>query len=225
LSDPAVALLTDGALAAAVEQKKIARRHRPGEFPEEAVEACLALGRVTRDQVDTVAIVRPFAAGPEAQTHLELRAEFPNARIVIVEHHAAHAASAYFASPFQRATVLTLDRQGDFRCGARWKANGARLELDKELYLPDSLGDLYGRVTGLLGFDPNAEEHKVQWMSTAGGGRFTALFEEILGSGNGGWPRFDRAYFDGERVSRGGFSARFYQRLGLADNAAIPEEL
>ncbi|MDX2153367.1 MAG: carbamoyltransferase C-terminal domain-containing protein [Bryobacteraceae bacterium] len=225
LADPAVALLKDGTLAAAVEQKKIARRHKPGELPEEAITASLELARLSRGQIDTVAIVRPFAAGPEAQVHLALRAAFPGSRVVIVEHHAAHAASAYFASPFSEATVLTLDRQGDFRCGARWKASGVRLELEKELYLPDSLGDLYGRVAALLGFEPNAEEHKVQWLSTAGGSALAPLFEEILGRRDGEWPRLDRTYFDGDRVSRGGFSARFYERLGLADGAPIPDDL
>ena len=90
------------------------------------------------------------------------------ASLVLVEHHTAHAASAYFASPFQEAAVLTLDRMGDFRCGARWLGEGNELRLEKELYYPDSLGDLYGRVTELLGFRANAEEHKVQWLSTAG---------------------------------------------------------
>jgi carbamoyltransferase len=94
-----------------------------------------------------------------------LRARFPNSRIVVVEHHTAHAASAYYPSPFEEATVLTLDRAGDFRCGTRWHAAGTQLSLERELYYPDSLGDLYGRVTELLGFRANLEEHKVQWLS------------------------------------------------------------
>src|SRR5262249_3318432 len=84
-----------------------------------------------------------------------------------------------------------------------------------------SLGDLYGRVTELLGFRANAEEHKVQWLSTAGNpAEFMALFGELLASRE--WPRLDRSYFDSDRVSQGGFSAKFYHRLGLDDGAAIP---
>ena len=90
--------------------------------------------------------------------------------MVMVEHHAAHAASAYYPSPFEEATVLTLDRDGDFRSAARWHASGNQLQLEKDLYYPDSLGDLYSRVTELLGFTAGADEHKVQWLSAADSG-------------------------------------------------------
>jgi carbamoyltransferase len=147
---------------------------------------------------------------------------------VVVEHHTAHAASAYYPSPFEEATVLTLDRAGDFRCGTRWLAAGTQLSLENELYYPDSLGDLYGRATELLGFRANLEEHKVQWLSATcdvGDGRLRDLFLEIMPMRDGDWPRLDRSFFDAERLTYGGFSARFYERLGLADGAAVPESL
>ena len=112
--------------------------------------------------MDAVAIVRPI---PESDFHLKLRAQFPNSRIVVVEHHLAHAASAYYPSPFDEATVLTLDRGGDFRCGSRWQARGTQLTLEQRAVLSRFLGDLYGRVTELLGFEANVDEHKVQWLS------------------------------------------------------------
>ena len=71
---------------------------------------------------------------------------------MVVEHHQAHAASAFFASPFEEATVLTLDHSGDFRCGARWQAAQNQIQPEKEWYYPDSLGRIYGAVTELLGF-------------------------------------------------------------------------
>ena len=220
LGDAASAILRDGCLAAAVEESKL-RRHGltpgahtgPTGLPEQSIAACLSLAGVTPEQVDAVAIVRPFATGPEASLHLQLRARFPNSRIVVVEHHTAHAASAYYPSPFEEATVLTLDRAGDFRCGTRWHAEGTQLSLDRELYYPDSLGDLYGRVTELLGFHANLEEHKVQWLSAAGDDRFRDLFLEIMPMRDGDWPRLDRSFFDAERLTGGGFSARFYERL------------
>jgi len=174
--------------------------------------------------VDCVALVRPFTTGHESALHLALRKQFPSSRLALIEHHTAHAASAYFASPFQEATVLTLDRMGDFRCGARWQGEGNELRLEKEIYYPDSLGDLYGRITELLGFRANADEHKVQWLSTAGDPqKFMRLFEEIVLSQE--WPRLDRSFFDADRVSHGGFSAKFYHRLGLEDGAPIPESM
>jgi carbamoyltransferase len=232
LGDAASAILSGGCLVAAIEESKLSRQGlKPGahagptELPEQSIAACLSLAGVTPEQVDAVAIVRPFAAGPEAPLHMRLRMRFPNSRIVVVEHHTAHAASAYYPSPFEEATVLTLDRAGDFRCGTRWRAAGTQLSLERELYYPDSLGDLYGRVTELLGFRANLEEHKVQWLSAAGDGRFRDLFLEIMPMRDGEWPRLDRAFFDAERLTHGGFSARFYERLGLAEGAEVPEAL
>src|SRR5260370_17379850 len=77
LNDPACAVLKDGALAAAVEQKKVSRHHEPGELPEAAISAALQLSGVASKQVDCIALVRPFAAGPQNTLHLPLRARFP----------------------------------------------------------------------------------------------------------------------------------------------------
>src|ERR1043166_9182530 len=113
LGDTATAILRDGELIATVEESKLARRAhwgRQGDLPERSIDTCLELARAKRAEVDAVAIARPI---PESGFHLRLRAHFPNARIVVLEHHAAHAASAYFPSPFDDATVLTLDRGGD----------------------------------------------------------------------------------------------------------------
>jgi carbamoyltransferase len=224
LSDAAAAVLRDGDLAAAVEESKLARQpHRAnhGELPERAIAACLEMAHAAPEQVDAVGVVRPL---PEAGFHLRLRARFPNSRIVVLEHHLAHAASAYYASPFDDATVLTLDHAGDFRCGTRWRAQGTHLTLEQDQYYPDSLGDLYGRVTELLGFDANRDEHKVQWLSVEGDERYRDLFLEIVSLSENG-PRLDRSFFSTERLKHGGFSTRFYERLDLKDGEPVPEKL
>jgi carbamoyltransferase len=216
LNDPACALLRDGAIVAALEQNKLAGRFEPGELPRQAMTEVLRLAGVAPAGIDTVAIARPFAGRGDSRLHLELRALFPQAHIALVEHHQAHAASAYFASPFDQATILTLDHSGDFRCGARWRAAANEIDLEREIYFPDSLGDLYSRVTALLGFRPHAEEHKVQWLSTFAEPRLVSLFLEIL-SINGNWPRLDRSWFDADRPGHGGFSDRFYERVGAVE--------
>jgi carbamoyltransferase len=221
LHDTACAVVKDGELRAAVEQTKLTRSVVPGAIPHAAIDECLRLAGAERRDVDCVAIARPFARGPESLFHLALRDEFPNGEIAVVEHHAAHAASAFFASPFEEATVLTLDHAGDFRCGARWKASGTQLQIEKEWYYPDSLGRLYGAVAELLGFRARADEHKVQWLSTSGDDRFAPVFAEILAEP----PRLDASFFDGNRHTSGGFGAKFYDRIGLPDGARIPPAL
>ena len=221
LGDAACAVLVDGALKAAVEESKITRTPRRDGIPREAVDQCLRLANLNPTQVDCVALARPFAQGPESALHLALRHYFPNAEIAVLEHHLGHAASAFFASPFEAATVLTLDHAGDFRCGARWRASGHQLQVEREWYYPDSLGRLYGAVTELLGFTAHSDEHKVQWLSCSGDDRFVVLFREIVSES----ARIDISFFDGSRTSRGGFGPAFFARLSLSDGADVPAAL
>ena len=225
LNDPACVVLKDGELAAAVEQNKVSRERRIGELPEEAILNCLTLARANAHDVACVAIARPFAEGPETGLHLQLRSMFPKSRIAVVDHHVAHAASAYYASGFEHATVLTLDRTGDFRCGSIWRAAGNDLHLENELYYPDSIADVYSRVAELLGYEPNAGEHKVQWRSTMAEPDLAPLFAEMLPVQGGELRQVDRSWFDGDRVGRGGFSARLYDRLGIRDSDPIDDAL
>ena len=106
LGDASSALVQDGRILAAAEDVKISRIARSGGIPDASINECLRLARMNRDQVDPVAVARPFARGPESHLHLTLRSEFPNADIAVCEHHRAHAASAFYASPDRKSTRL-----------------------------------------------------------------------------------------------------------------------
>src|SRR6185436_3257390 len=97
--DGACAVLKDGVLRAAIEESKLRHASRGG-IPELAIAECLRLAGVTHGDVNSVAVVRPVSSALQSP----LRALFPNAEISVVEHHLAHAASAFFASPFESAT-------------------------------------------------------------------------------------------------------------------------
>lgn len=223
--DAACAILKDGRLVAAVEQSKVAPHHTHVDLPVQAIHVALELAGANAGDVHTVALARPFAESRGGhRLQLTLRAMFPFARVATVEHHHAHAASAYFASPFDHATVLTLDRAGDFRCGSRWRAVGTQLQIEKEISYPDSLGDLYSRVTELLGFHAGADEHKVQWLSATATPELAPLFRKVLVQEGVGL-RVDPSWFDSSRHGRGGFSDRFYEGLGLEPGAEVPESL
>jgi carbamoyltransferase len=215
LSDPASCILRDARIVSAVEQAKVSRQVRRGSFPEEAFQQNLEAARLKPGEIDCVAIARPFATGAESLAQLELRARFPSSDIVVVEHHHAHAASAYYASRFDSASVLSVDRAGDFRSAVLFRGERNQLTPLRELYFPDSLGDLFNRVAGLLGFHPRADEHKVQWLSAQGEPVYLAAFKKILHYGDSSWPRLDRAFFDADRLTHGGFSSRFFEELQL----------
>ncbi|MDX2267981.1 MAG: carbamoyltransferase C-terminal domain-containing protein [Bryobacter sp.] len=219
LNDAAAALAVDGQIVAAVEQKKIARHTSPGALPVEAIQETLRLGKRKGQEIDIVALARPFAAGPDSMLTLRVRQLFPQARFLVVDHHIAHAKSAVFSSTAapEGTTVLTLDRAGDLRCAARFRWQNGALQLERESYFPDSVGDLYGRTTEFLGYRAKADEHKVQWLSTSGDERFVGLFESILSYQADHWPQLDRSFLDQDRLDLGGFSSKFYGGLGLAD--------
>ncbi|HEX4165601.1 MAG TPA: carbamoyltransferase C-terminal domain-containing protein [Bryobacteraceae bacterium] len=219
LSDPACCVIVNGQIASAVEQAKLTRNYRSGAFPDEAFALALEIARVKPDQIDGVAIARPFAAGSESTSLLTLRARFPTSEVIVIDHHDAHAASAYYASGFDRAHVLSVDRAGDFRSAVLFHGKGNQLTRVRELYYPDSLGDLYNRVTELLGFEARADEHKVQWLSSQGEPRVADVFRRLIAGGHTGWPKFDRSFFDADSLLEGGFSDKFYISMGEFEHA------
>jgi len=148
LSDAACCVVKNGRLVSAVEQSKVSHWGRHSQFPDEAFSAALEAAEVEPAEIECVAIARPFAQGSESAAQLELRSRFPRSEIVVVEHHTAHAASAYYASNFDSATVLSVDRAGDFRSAVLFEGSGNRLTPVRELYFPDSLGDLFNRGGG-----------------------------------------------------------------------------
>ena len=203
LHDGAAALLQDGELVAAMEEEKLLRESHAGGLPSRAIDGCLKIAGATYADLECVALARPLGTGGDPSFHLRLKTLFPKSRIVIVDHHTSHAAGAFYPSPFEQATVLTLDRMGDVRCGAIWEAQGSRIEAAQELYAPDAPAAFYSRITELLGFRTGAEEHKVQWLSVDGKPRFHDLFVDILGLSDGRLPQLDHSYFDTSRTTDG----------------------
>jgi carbamoyltransferase len=224
LSNPACCVIKDGQLASAVEQAKISRNNRLGSFPDDAFHLALNVAGIKPGEIECIALARPFALGPESVMQLDIRARFPDAQVVVIEHHHAHAASAYYATRFDSASVLSIDRAGDFRSAVLFEGRQNRLTPVRELYFPDSLGDLFNRVTELLGFESRADEHKVQWLSASGKSQFLEVFRDLVYRGGAPWPQIDRKFFDADRVTQGGFSNRFYDQTGIKASERLSSE-
>src|SRR5438093_11056907 len=92
-----------------------------------------------------------------------LRAQFHN-----VEHHQAHAASAFFVSPFEEAAILTLDGFGDFASALLGVGRGDRFEILDRVVFPHSLGIFYTAITQWLGFPKYGDEGKVMGLAPYG---------------------------------------------------------
>ena len=97
-----------------------------------------------------------------------------------VPHHLAHAASAFHASPFESAAVMTLDGRGERATTAYFRGEGSSLEQLGEVTMPDSLGLLYERVTSYLGFLHSSDEYKVMALASYGTPRYVDDFRSMV---------------------------------------------
>ena len=88
--------------------------------------------------------------------------------LLFTEHHQAHAASAFFPSPFERAGVLCLDGVGEWATSSAWLGEGNRLTPLWEFDFPHSLGLLYSAFTYYTGFKVNSGEYKLMGLAPYG---------------------------------------------------------
>ena len=103
-----------------------------------------------------------------------------------VEHHIAHAASAFNCSPFKTAAVMTVDGRGEQATTTYNIGHGQQLDRIGQVNLPHSLGLLYEDVTTHLGFLHSSDEYKVMALASYGKPEFVNDFREILQIGSNG---------------------------------------
>src|SRR6516164_6601079 len=89
-------------------------------------------------------------------------------RLLFCEHHQSHAASAFFASPFDEAAILTMDGVGEWATTSVGIGRGNTLQMAKEIHIPHSLGLLYSAFTYYTGFKVNSGEYKVMGLAPYG---------------------------------------------------------
>jgi len=96
--------------------------------------------------------------------------EFPeyNGQINLHSHHLCHAANVFFSSPFEKATILSVDGVGEWE--TTWLGTGSKNEIKKidSNYWPNSLGEFYASATEFLGYKFNCDEYKVMGMAPLG---------------------------------------------------------
>ncbi|MCB9233571.1 MAG: carbamoyltransferase [Bacteroidia bacterium] len=103
-------------------------------------------------------------------------------RFLFPEHHLSHGASAFFASPFAEAAILTIDGVGEWATASIGRARGNQVEVLQELRFPHSLGLLYSAFTYFLGFRVNSGEYKLMGLAPYGNptAEQTAKFRDLI---------------------------------------------
>jgi carbamoyltransferase len=97
-----------------------------------------------------------------------------------VEHHLAHAASAFLPSPYEEASILTVDGRGEETTTSYYSGKGAKLKKIGEVHMPHSLGMLYEAVTSHLGFLHSSDEYKVMALASFGKPEYLEEFRSII---------------------------------------------
>lgn len=112
-----------------------------------------------------------------------------------VEHHVAHAASAFFPSGLERAAILTVDGFGDFSSTLLATGEGTSIAPWRRVHFPHSLGVLYTMVSQFIGFDRYGDEGKVMGLAPYGRPAFREELDRLLVVGDDGSFRLDLGSF------------------------------
>ena len=150
-------------------------------------------------------------------------------RLLFSEHHLSHAASAFFPSPFDQAAVLTMDGVGEWATTSLAAGHGNKLEIQREIHFPHSIGLLYSAFTYYTGFKVNSGEYKVMGLAPYGEPKYASLIlEHLVDVLPDGSFRMNLDYFDyctGLTMTNGKFDALFGGPPRDKDAPLTPREM
>jgi carbamoyltransferase len=204
--DAGACLVRDGKVLAMLEEERVVRvRHATGSLPIHSTLFCLHRAGATPGDLNAVAISWNPALDPSAAELSTFVSRFmdheiwkPHRRpeLVFIDHHRAHAASAFFASGFEEAALLVVDGNGEGVSTSIGHAHAQHLDLDASFGASQSLGHFYTSVTEYLGLLGHGEG-------------------KTMGLAPYGTPSYD---FDCIRVTPDGY------RVTVADVDALPAD-
>ncbi|MFC1593890.1 carbamoyltransferase [Candidatus Omnitrophota bacterium] len=117
--------------------------------------------------------------------------------ILFTEHHEAHAASAFFPSPFKKAAILTMDGVGEWATASYGVGKDNDIKLLAEIHFPHSLGLLYSAFTYYTGFKVNSAEYKVMGLAPYGEPKYvTQILDNLIDLKSDGSFRLNMDYFN-----------------------------
>jgi len=225
--DSAAALVVDGEIIAAAQEERFTRKKHDSSFPQHAVDYCLREAGITAEQLEYVGFYdkplskferlietylaftpRGYRSFRQAlplwlkqKLHIptEIKRALPSyrRRIVFLDHHQSHAASAFFPSPFDEAAILTLDGVGEWSTTCVGHGIGNKLSLTQEIRFPHSLGLLYSAFTYYAGFRVNSGEYKLMGLAPYGEPRYQShILDHLLSLKPDGSLQMDMSYFN-----------------------------
>ena len=242
--DAAAALVEDGRLIAAAEEERFSRKKHDSGFPEGAIRYCLEAGGMSARDLDHIVFYeKPFVkferilltalqSYPRARAsftdammtwmgdklwvreHIRSRLEVDKSKLLFVDHHGSHAASAFYPSRFDKAAILTVDGVGEWTTASFGVGDGEKIRLLREIRFPHSLGLLYSVFTAFLGFEVNEGEYKVMGMAPYGRPRYVDKVWKLIEVSSDGSFGLDMDYFAYHYSRDTGYSQKFLELFG-----------
>lgn len=146
----------------------------------------MALPLWLKDKVHTRKAIRTGLGRPDLKSPL-----------VFLDHHESHAASAFFASPYDEAAILTLDGVGEWSTTTLGVGKGNKITLTQQMQFPHSLGLLYSAVTYYCGFKVNSGEYKLMGLAPYGVPQYAdTILERLIDLKPDGSFWMDQSYFN-----------------------------
>ena len=222
--DAAAALIKDGQIVAAAMEERFTRKKHDNDFPAKAIEFCLKQAGITGKDLDYAVfyekplqkferiLLTTLNTFPQSmnlwsesvlvwlkeklwvKSIITKEVGIHHDKILFCDHHMSHAASAFFASPFKEAAVMTVDGVGEWTtttlgtATSYWEGDSTEngkptrneINLFSEERFPHSIGLLYSTFTAFLGFRVNNGEYKVMGMAPYGTPRYMDKMEKVF---------------------------------------------
>jgi len=224
--DSAAALLRNGDIVAAAQEERFTRVKGDARFPHHAIAFCLDQAGITEHDLDYIVFyenpltkferllttyhlvaprgLRSFLASMPSWLTDKLWMENDisremglKKRVYFCDHHLAHAASAYYPSPFPDAAVLTIDGVGEWSTSTFGVGEGAQLRLLDQIRFPNSVGLLYSAFTYFTGFKINSGEYKLMGLAPYGEPKYVdVILDRLIRLNDDGSVVLNQAYFD-----------------------------
>lgn len=135
----------------------------------------------------------------EFENHFGVSASIVKPKIKNIEHHRSHMASAFFASPYEEAAILSIDGAGDFTTTMIGVGRGTTIDVFDSVDFPVSCGTFYTAFTQFLGFPHYGDEYKVMGLAPYGQPKYVEKVKQVLNFKDNGLFDWDTRFFRSAR--------------------------
>ena len=214
--DSSACIVIDGKLISAAEEERFKRIKHWAGFPVESITYCLKGAGLLLSDIDHIAVNTNPRANffekikyslknrPDMQMILdriknkkkranienELLLHFPDSlftgKVHYIEHHLSHIASSHLVSPFENSVSVSVDGFGDFSSATWGACHGQKINIDKRVFFPHSLGIFYQALTQFIGFPNYGDEYKVMGLAPYGRPKYIDQMRQIVHTNSDG---------------------------------------